>query len=164
MLQRASLLAALVSRAVALRPPKPRGSLRRMAAAVDAAEDDPLVQYLVLRRDLQEKEAWPLGALVAQGAHAAVAAVAESIASEDTAAYVAPDALGRMTKAVLEVKGEPQLTNLAAKLSEAGVKHHLWVEQPEAVPTCLATAPARKSLLRPHFKKCQLSSWHAPKS
>ena len=51
-------------------------------------------RYLVLRRDLQEKEAWPLGALVAQGAHAAVAAVAESITSEDTAAYVAPDASG----------------------------------------------------------------------
>ena len=68
-----------------------------------------------------------------------------------------------MTKAVLELKGEPQLRTLAEKLAAAGLKHHLWVEQPENVATCLATAPARKSTLAPHFKKCRLSSWHAPK-
>ena len=53
--------------------PAPKRLLRRALAAQADAEDDPLLQYLVLRRDLQEKESWPLGALVAQGAHAAAA-------------------------------------------------------------------------------------------
>lgn len=135
---------------------------RRMAAVVQDGDDDPLIQYLVLRRDLQEKDRWPLGALVAQGAHAAVGAIAESYGDPNTAAYVAPAALGSMTKAVLEIKGEAQLTALAAKLASAGVKHKLWVEMPENIPTCLATAPARKSDLAPHFKKCQLAKWRDP--
>ena len=130
----------------------------------DASADDPLVQYVVLRRDLQETEGWPLGALVAQGSHAAVAAVAENWDTPACRAYLAPDAIKRMTKAVLEVKGEPQLRGLAAKLEEGGAAHVLWIEQPENFPTCLATAPACKSALAPFFKKCRLSSWHDVKA
>ena len=138
---------------------------RRLSSALmGEAEHDPLVQYIVLRRDLQETEGWPLGALVAQGSHAAVAAVAEHWDTPACRAYVAPDAIKRMTKAVLEVKGEPQLRGLAAKLEEGGAAHVLWVEQPENFPTCLATAPARKSTLAPFFKKCRLSSWHDVKA
>lgn len=37
-----------------------------MQANTDDA--DPLFQYVVLRRDLQEYERWPLGALIAQEA------------------------------------------------------------------------------------------------
>ena len=44
----------------------------------------------------------------------------------------------------------------AAKLSEAGVPHKLWVEQPEDFPTCLATAPCRKSVVAPHMRKLAL--------
>lgn len=127
-------------------------------------ESDPLMQYIVLRRDLQEREGWPLGALVAQGAHAAVAAVAENLGDAQTQQYVAPAALGSMTKAVLEVKNLNALTSLAERLTAAGVVHHLWVEQPEDIPTCLATKPARKSDVSAHFKKgCSLCSWHAKK-
>lgn len=61
-----------------------------------------------------------------------------------------------VVQVVLEVKGETQLRNLAAKLSEAGVPHKLWVEQPEDFPTCLATQPAPKSRLAAHFKKFKL--------
>jgi peptidyl-tRNA hydrolase len=57
---------------------------------------------------------------------------------------------------VLEVKGETQLTNLAQKLTEAGVAHKLWVEQPENFPTCLATAPQLKSQVQQYFKKLKL--------
>ncbi len=57
---------------------------------------------------------------------------------------------------VLEAKGEAQLTNLAAKLTEAGVKHKLWIEQPENFPTCLATKPYRKADVAQHFKKFNL--------
>lgn len=47
-------------------------------------------RYLVLRRDLQETDAWPLGALIAQGAHAAVAAVARTWDTDETRAYRRP--------------------------------------------------------------------------
>lgn len=132
-----------------------------MLAAEGAGAADPIFQYVVLRRDLQEKVGWPLGSLVAQGCHASVAAIASNLDDDDVRAYIAPGALNGMHKAVLEVKGEPQLLTLAQRLTEAGIAHVLWMEQPEAIPTALASKPARKSLLAPHFKKCQLSTWHA---
>lgn len=57
---------------------------------------------------------------------------------------------------VLEIKGETQLLNLSSKLQEAGIKHKLWVEQPENFPTCLATAPLPKGTVQQHFKKLKL--------
>lgn len=60
------------------------------------------------------------------------------------------------SQVVLEIKGEPQLRALAAKLAEAGVPHKLWVEQPEDFATCLATAPCRKSAVAPLVKKLKL--------
>jgi peptidyl-tRNA hydrolase len=135
-----------------------------VGSADDPSREDPLFQYIVLRRDLQEKDGWPLGSLVAQGAHAAVAAVAETWADGDTQAYVCAANLNSMHKAVLEVKNVAALTGLSDRLTEAGVAHRVWREQPEDVMTCLATKPARKSALSPHFKKgCSLSSWHGPK-
>uniref|UniRef100_A0A0E0DHZ8 peptidyl-tRNA hydrolase n=1 Tax=Oryza meridionalis TaxID=40149 RepID=A0A0E0DHZ8_9ORYZ len=92
--------------------------------------EDVVVQYVVLRRDLAD--AWPLGSVVAQGCHAAVAAV------------------------TLEVKGETQLKNLAEKLEAAGVRHKVWIEQPENIPTCIATAPCPKSQVSSFFKKLKL--------
>lgn len=115
---------------------------------------DVLVQYVVLRRDLAD--AWPLGSVVAQGCHAAVAAVWAHRDHPDTAAYCAPDNLDRMHKVTLEVKGETQLNNLAEKLAAAGVRHKLWIEQPENIPTCIATAPCPKSQVSSFFKKLKL--------
>ena len=62
----------------------------------------------------------------------------------------------RLAQVVLEVKGEPQLRALSAKLAAAGVAHKLWVEQPEDFATCLATAPAPKSRVAPHVRKLKL--------
>jgi hypothetical protein len=56
----------------------------------------------------------------------------------------------------LEVKGETQLNNLAEKLAAAGVRHKLWIEQPENIPTCIATAPCPKSQVSSFFKKLKL--------
>lgn len=80
---------------------------RRMAAAAPAApaadtlpadSEDTILQYIVLRRDLWRDEGWPLGPLVAQGCHAAVAAI--QIAKDDplTQQYLAEDALDHMHK------------------------------------------------------------------
>lgn len=142
------------------------------------AED--LVQYVVLRKDLWTEKQWPLGSIIAQGCHASTAALWLSRDSPATKAYCAPDKLDSMhkvcllttclpgiahgsdsktglaLKVVLEVKGEPQLQTLSQRLSENGVEHKLWMEQPENIATCLATVPAGKSSIQQHFKKYQL--------
>lgn len=56
----------------------------------------------------------------------------------------------------MEAKGETQLRNLADKLVAAGVKHKLWIEQPEDFPTCLACKPYPKSEVAQFFKKFNL--------
>lgn len=132
-------------------------SLASVRAMATNGEPSPIVQYVVLRKDLGASMGWPLGSLCAQAAHASVAAVWEHRDHADTVAYCAPDAIDQMHKVVLEVKGETQLLNLAAKLSEAGVDHKLWMEQPENFPTCLATRPYRKEEVAQWFKKCNLA-------
>ncbi|CAL5015034.1 unnamed protein product [Urochloa decumbens] len=155
---------------VPLRRPLPRSNMSTAAAAPDSAASnaaaaaggeeggkeavDVLVQYVVLRRDLAD--AWPMGSVVTQGCHAAVAAVWEHREHPDTAAYCGPDNLDRMHKVTLEVKGETQLKNLAEKLQAAGVRHKVWIEQPENIPTCIATAPCPKSQVSSFFKKLKL--------
>ena len=119
-------------------------------------EEDWLVQYVVLRRDLAGSLGWPLGSVVAQGAHAAVAACAQFADDPDTQAYVGPENVSHMRKVCLGVKGEAQLLNLSAKLTDAGVAHRLWRELPEDFPTALATKPAPKSTVAAHFKKVSL--------
>lgn len=59
-------------------------------------------------------------------------------------------------KVVLEVKGEQQLQNLSSMLKDNNIDHKLWVEQPENIVTCLATAPCSKAAVQQHFKKFQL--------
>lgn len=61
-----------------------------------------------------------------------------------------------IAQVVLEVNGEKQLKDLAEKLKEAGVRHKLWIEQPEDFPTCLATAPYPKSTVAPFVSKLKL--------
>lgn len=107
-----AFLPGLVSFTVCRTPP--RASMSAAASAPDAATSAPaaataageeagkepgdvLVQYVVLRRDLADE--WPLGSVVAQGCHAAVAAVWAHRDHPDTAAYCGPDNLDRMHKA-----------------------------------------------------------------
>jgi peptidyl-tRNA hydrolase len=119
--------------------------------------NDPIVQWVVLRRDLWGgASGWPLGPIVAQACHASAAALFAHLDDPDTQAYVAPNAIDGMHKVVLEVKTEAQLRSLSGKLEAAGVAHKLWVEQPEDVPTALATKPYRRSAVAQHFKKLQL--------
>jgi len=134
----------------------------KMAAAAGEQDtaatspEDPIVQYIVLRKDLWTEQGWPLGPLIAQACHASVAAVMEHRDDEATQRYCAPENIDQMTKVVLEAKGEAQLRNLAQKLTEAGVKHKLWIEQPENYPTCLAFKPSPKSEVAQYVKKFNL--------
>ncbi|PKU69091.1 hypothetical protein MA16_Dca002361 [Dendrobium catenatum] len=147
----------------------------------DAAKEpgDLLVQYVVLRRDLIDE--WPLGSTVTQGCHAAVAAIWDHRDRIDTAAYLSASNLDSMnkvcsmkcrnelypsqwfigvkeyyTQVTLEVKGETQIRKLAEKLTAEGIEHKLWIEQPENIPTCLATRPYPKSFIASYFKKIKL--------
>jgi peptidyl-tRNA hydrolase len=122
-----------------------------------------LVQYVVVRSDLASS--WPLGAIIAQACHACVAALAQAAdgsgggggaAAAAAAAYVSPSALPAMHKIVLGTDGADSLAALAARLRAASVAHHVWVEQPEGVPTCLASAPAAKADLAKHFAGLRL--------
>lgn len=60
------------------------------------------------------------------------------------------------------MKGETQLRNLSSKLAEAGIKHKLWIEQPEDYATCLATKPYRKSEVAQLFKKARFLRGELP--
>jgi Peptidyl-tRNA hydrolase PTH2 len=62
------------------------------------ATPDPIVQYIIIRKDLWTAEKWPLGALAAQACHASSAAIWESKDDPDTQAYLAPSKLNHMRK------------------------------------------------------------------
>lgn len=60
--------------------------------------EDPIVQYIVLRRDLWADQGWPLGPLIAQACHASVAALWLNREDAAAQAYVASDNLDHMHK------------------------------------------------------------------
>ena len=120
------------------------------SSAESAAADDTLIQYVVVRRE----KGYGTGALIAQGIHAAAAALHLSADAPPTRAYLA--ALDSMHTVVLEGSSAEALHSAAAALSAAGISHKLWVEQPEGVATALASAPHRRALLKPLFAAFKL--------
>merc|ERR1712098_166429 len=94
------------------------------------------------------------GAVMAQACHAATASIHLYYGDEQTQAYLAD--LDNMHKVVLEAPGQADLRKVADKLTEAGVLHKLWVEQPEDTPTCLAVKPYPKQEVQKYFKKYKL--------
>ncbi|XP_029452055.1 putative peptidyl-tRNA hydrolase PTRHD1 [Rhinatrema bivittatum] len=113
-----------------------------------------LVQYIVVRGDLQRVLAWPLGALVAQACHAATAAIHLHYSHEDTQQYL--QGLESMHKVVLEAPDEASLLALAEILKQASVDHKIWIEQPENIATCIALRPYPKEEVHRHLKKFKL--------
>ncbi|CAL5358744.1 hypothetical protein CsSME_00048765 [Camellia sinensis var. sinensis] len=123
-------------------------------AVTSIPSDEVLVQYVVLRRDLIDT--WPLGSVVTQGCHASVSAIWSHMDDPHTLDYCSPTNLDSMHKVTLEVKGETQIRNLSEKLTAGDIAHKLWIEQPENIPTCLATKPYPKSVVSSFFKKLKL--------
>ncbi|KAM6407336.1 putative peptidyl-tRNA hydrolase PTRHD1 [Pluvialis apricaria] len=114
-----------------------------------------LVQYVVLRGDLvRPPRSWPLGAVVAQGCHAALAAAHAHRQHPDTRAYL--ELGGAMRTVVLEAPDEAALTALAETLKQHSIDHEVWTEQPENVATCLALRPYPKDQVHQHLKKFKL--------
>ncbi|XP_036594115.1 putative peptidyl-tRNA hydrolase PTRHD1 [Trichosurus vulpecula] len=124
-----------------------------MAAPVEAVQ--PLVQYLLLLGDLARAPfSWPLGALVAQGCHAAIAALHAHRDHPNTAAYLQD--LGNMRKVVLEAPDEAALMALAETPKQNNIDYMLWLEQPENIATCIALRPYFKGEVNPHLRKFKL--------
>ncbi|XP_028858218.1 putative peptidyl-tRNA hydrolase PTRHD1 [Denticeps clupeoides] len=113
-----------------------------------------LVQYVVVRSDLVHQLSWPLGAVIAQACHAATAAIHLHYLDPDTQEYLAE--LDAMHKVVLQAPDQASLSSLARALTEKGVSHKLWVEQPEDVPTCLALKPYPKEQVQPLLRDFKL--------
>ncbi|KAJ2797935.1 peptidyl-tRNA hydrolase domain-containing protein 1 [Coemansia helicoidea] len=94
--------------------------------------------------------------IVAQGSHAAVAAIWKYRNDDRVRAYT--DNLDSMHKVVLGTKNEASLLKLADALAQKGIPFYLWTEQPENTPTCLATVPVLRSDLGDALKRCSLLS------
>ncbi len=61
-----------------------------------------------------------------------------------------------MHKVVLDAPSAAALTGCAESLTAAGIQHKLWVEQPEGIPTCLATKPYPRSAIKALFAAFKL--------
>eukprot|EP00440_Ansanella_granifera_P001837 gb/GFBE01001980.1/.p1 GENE.gb/GFBE01001980.1/~~gb/GFBE01001980.1/.p1 ORF type:complete len:154 (+),score=31.67 gb/GFBE01001980.1/:1-462(+) len=111
------------------------------------ARKDPLVMYVLVRRDLE----WPVGALMNQVSHA-TAAVAWEAREDVQAAEYFNEVEGQMTTMTMGASEEAELRKVAQKLETAGFPFRLWVEQPEGVASALATWPRRRSEIQKCFK------------
>lgn len=114
-----------------------------------------VVQYIFLRRDLT----WPNGAMATQAAHASVAAIAEALnaGSQDTKEYISPENLPRMTKYVYGVDDVEELQKVRNEWNQMiqslrdepiegdSLECYWWVEQPENIPSAMATWPIART-------------------
>ncbi|KAH7928701.1 peptidyl-tRNA hydrolase II [Leucogyrophana mollusca] len=107
-------------------------------------EQDPLVMQIIVRRDLLDQDGWGVGPLMTQAAHAATAVLHETRDRRETIDYLAD--LKNMRKVVLQTPDATSLLKLSTLLATppSPIPHHLWTEQPEDVPTCIALAPNRR--------------------
>lgn len=113
-----------------------------------------LVQYVVVRGDLQTSLKWPVGALIAQACHACTAVVSKYKDDENVIQYT--NDMDNMRKVILKATDDEQLRALADTLSQNNIDHKLWIEQPENISTCLVTKPYEKSQIQNYFKKLKL--------
>ncbi|WWC62225.1 uncharacterized protein I303_104820 [Kwoniella dejecticola CBS 10117] len=121
-----------------------------------------LVMQIIIRRDLLTVHKWPIGPLLAQSAHASTAVLHKYRDHPDVRRYLeGEDGRGweGMRKVVLEVPDETSLRSIVRKIDEMNnpIPYHLWIEQPENIPTALALIPNKrpkklKKILDEHCK------------
>lgn len=127
--------------------------------------EDPLVQYILVRRDLLDT--WPTGSVMAQAVHASVAAVWQSQKTANTQSYCEQPgnadehstdspSLPQMHTVILEAKNDTALIRLADNLKQSGLPYVLWREQPENIVTALASHPSPRSAVKKYFSKFRL--------
>jgi peptidyl-tRNA hydrolase len=118
-----------------------------------------LVQYIVVRKDLLKKpHKWSVGSLIGNACHASVAAVVQDVEEPQVRQYTGLEGKNgkQMHKVVLAAKDEAELLSTVADLNLNSIRHVLWTEEPEKLPTCLATKPYPRRLLQPLFKALKL--------
>ena len=152
-------------RPLATRVKRKSVSILHMASSSSSTavtKKQPVVQYIFLRRDLED---WPAGAVAALAAHVSVAAIVQATAADSAAAaeYVTAENLPHMTKYVYGVDTLQELrdvrhawneqirlhsnnkddkeTVVVDRNDETSLESYWWVEQPENIPTAFATWP-----------------------
>ena len=55
-----------------------------------------------------------------------------------------------------QAPSQDELEKLSGELTTDEIDHKLWIEQPENIPTCLATKPYPKQQIQSYFKKFKL--------
>ncbi|TFK80656.1 peptidyl-tRNA hydrolase II [Polyporus arcularius HHB13444] len=125
-----------------------------------AATQQPLVMQIVVRRDLLDAAGWGVGPLMAQVAHATSAVLHETRERPDTQTYLQD--LKNMRKVVMQTTDQASIEKLAKLLDtcDPPVPYHLWIEQPENTPTCLALSPNRReSKIKKALDKSSCRLW-----
>ncbi|KAJ9077357.1 hypothetical protein DSO57_1017495 [Entomophthora muscae] len=113
-----------------------------------------LTIFIILRKDLVKSLGWTSGSIIAQACHASTAVLHQHSSLPSTKEYL--ENLEQMHKVVLETKNENSLLAVANNLTELGIPHCCWIENPENIKTCIATAPVLRSDLKDALKKCSL--------
>ena len=128
--------------------PKKRVTEKEKITNAAKPKVDPLIQTIVVRKDLSEAAMnWPIGAVMTQACHASVGAIVKFSDDAGTQQYTSALNLPSMHKVVLSCKNEAQLLQTFKKLKEKDIDAYLWVEQPENIPTALATKPVLRSIV-----------------
>ncbi|XP_004346100.1 hypothetical protein CAOG_05427 [Capsaspora owczarzaki ATCC 30864] len=115
-----------------------------------------IVQYIAIRRDLLKTLKWTFGSVATQACHASSAAIWTFRKHPCTEEYLSDEQIDRMHKVVVEVADEAALWQLGDQLKEKNIDHKLWLEQPEAIPTAIATRPYVKSEIQDVFRPFKL--------
>ncbi|ORY96560.1 peptidyl-tRNA hydrolase II domain-containing protein [Syncephalastrum racemosum] len=105
------------------------------------AATEPLTMFIVVRKDLIKTLKWNTGSVIAQACHASTAVLHATRDDQNTIDYLSD--IGSMHKVILETKNQDSFCNLASALESHQVPLYQWTEQPENIPTALATAPLR---------------------
>jgi hypothetical protein len=123
----------------------------------DSDYDSTLVQYIVMRGDLVKKlKNWNTGGLISNGSHACCAVNAANADDPDTRAYLSTTAVKQMHTVTLQAKDVDELRATSETLKANNIKHHLWLEQPDNIETCLATKPYPRGVIKQHLAGLKL--------
>ncbi|KAI9227396.1 MAG: peptidyl-tRNA hydrolase II domain-containing protein [Piptocephalis tieghemiana] len=113
-----------------------------------------LTMFIILRKDLVDKEGWPVGAMMTQACHAATAALWSFRDQPQSIQYLQD--IPNMTKVTLEVKSLTDFNYTAKALEDLHIPIYRWTEQPEDIVTALATSPVLRSTTGNALKRTRL--------
>ncbi|XP_022203912.1 putative peptidyl-tRNA hydrolase PTRHD1 [Nilaparvata lugens] len=114
----------------------------------------PIVQYVLLRKDLQKQFKYSLGSVIAQACHACIAANELYKSQPETIEYLAN--YQQMHKVVLQVEDEKALLDAEEMLKQNNLDYHKWMEHPEMLQTSIALRPYSKVKVEQIMKSFKL--------